>query len=84
MTDTTKRTHPLYCYRQILRRRISIFIDVDTHVLLSVYAKKHDYSLREAANRVIAAGLAMELGQRGRQERAEGEGGVAEMRFNRK
>jgi predicted TIM-barrel enzyme len=74
VAGTTKRTHPLYRYRRLLQRRISIFIDIDTHTLLSVYAKKHNYSLREAANRVIATGLAMELAREdARKERKERE-----------
>jgi len=34
---------------------------VEVHILLTVYARKHNYTMREAANKAIAGGLALDL-----------------------
>jgi hypothetical protein len=56
-----RKRNPIGKYYRILQRKTQVAIDVEVHVLLVVYASKHNYTLREAANRVIAAGLAVEL-----------------------
>ena len=61
MKSTRPRGHPLGRYWRILQRPVKIAIDLEMHVLLVVYASKHNYTLREAANRTIAIGLKVEL-----------------------
>ena len=53
--------NPLGKYYRILQQATAVAIDRETHVLLAVYARKHNYTMREAANRAIIAGLALDL-----------------------
>ena len=53
--------NPLGKYYRILQQATAVAIDRETHVLLVVYASKHNYTLREAANRTITIGLKVEL-----------------------
>jgi hypothetical protein len=55
--------HRLGRYWRILQRPKQIWIDVEMHALLVAYASKHRLTLRDAGNKIVAAGLALELAQ---------------------
>ena len=61
MTSTRRKRAQLGKYWRILQQATAVAIDRETHVLLAVYARKHNYTMREAANRAIVAGLALDL-----------------------
>jgi hypothetical protein len=61
MTSLGRKRNPIGKYYRILQRKTQVAIDVETHAVLAAYASKHNYTLREAANRAIFAGLAVEL-----------------------
>jgi hypothetical protein len=63
MTGMKRKRHPLGRYYRILQQSIQMVVDREVHALLAVYARKHNYTMREAANRAIAAGLALDLAQ---------------------
>ena len=56
-----RKRHPLGRYYRILQQPMQIVVDREVHALLAAYASKHNYTLREAGNRIVAAGLALEL-----------------------
>ena len=41
-------------------RRTTIQVSIGTHVLIISYARKHNLNVRDAAERLISAGLALE------------------------
>jgi hypothetical protein len=61
MTDTKRKLPHLGKHWRILQQTTQIAIDKETHALLAAYAAKRHYTLREAGNRAIVAGLAVEL-----------------------
>lgn len=62
MKNTRRRQRAqLGKYWRILQQATQIAIDRETHIALSAYASKHNYTMREAGNRAIFAGLAVEL-----------------------
>jgi hypothetical protein len=56
-----RKRNPIGKYYRILQRKTQLAIDVEVHILLKVYASKHNYTMREAANKAIAGGLALDL-----------------------
>ena len=58
-----KKKYSLHRYLRHLPRHTVIEVSIETHALLVTYAAKHNYTLREAANRAIVGGLALDLAQ---------------------
>lgn len=44
------------------KRRTTIQINISTHILVTAYARKHNLGMRDATERLISAGLALEEG----------------------
>jgi hypothetical protein len=63
MTGMKRKRHPLGRYYRIPQQPMQIVVDREVHALLAAYARKHNYTLREAANKAIAGGLALDLMQ---------------------
>jgi hypothetical protein len=61
MTSVGRKRNPLGKYYRIIYQPTQVAIDKGVHALLVAYAKKHNYTLREAANRAILEGLATDL-----------------------
>ena len=58
---TKRKRQPLSKYYRIFPQPVQMVVDREIHALLAAYASKHNCTLRDAANKVIAAGLAIEL-----------------------
>jgi hypothetical protein len=71
MTGMKRKRHPLGRYYRIPQQPMQIVVDREVHALLAAYARKHNYTLREAANKAIAGGLAQEDATKKRKETAE-------------
>jgi hypothetical protein len=51
-------------YYSYATRKTDIAVDQEVHDLLMVYARENHLTMRQAANKIIAAGLSLELARK--------------------